>query len=452
MPHLFGEAATSLLSKRRGWLTGALQSSVHWPKEDVMLQYDGDEYFLRGHEQPNQPSLAPCIHMHCGREEIPQTLSKLYRFVSILGWYLNGYVDVLDHIWGSHATPYEYGKPQFMLAVCTRKGFNCNFMPIIVDDRTRRALAYWREGLRLKPLHIGYSFLSFYKVLESQFKNKNLFDRWVKGVLASLTGDARTRADELDVAGVNIVKHLYASGRCAVAHGSFHKGDGDPDRPEERVRLRQDLPIMEALAKMYIEAELGVPDRMSVHRSRDRLTPIYTFMQRDEIDALRAGGSVPRRKLALDGLAVSINFWPDPPCGSFTNLELRVLSAHEGCVLLDAIGKDDSLNLRFALDFVEKKVHTQYSHSYFRPIEQGGSEQEALAVLEYSKAILRNGVVELRLPNGTVLDCEMVVPVNVDVEGTCRNIDDQVDALRSLAVRYSGAELDQDAVVDPRQV
>ncbi|PIU67976.1 MAG: hypothetical protein COS84_02425, partial [Armatimonadetes bacterium CG07_land_8_20_14_0_80_40_9] len=53
----------------------------------------------------------------------------------------------------------------------------------------------------------------------------------------------------------DIVKYLFRSGRCAIAHV---KKDPvvDPDNPKDRYRLNKDLPIVKGLARYAIESGL----------------------------------------------------------------------------------------------------------------------------------------------------------------------------------------------------
>lgn len=57
------------------------------------------------------------------------------------------------------------------LGIAGSKSFSCNHMPVIEHENVRKALAFWREGKRLRHVHNSYAFLSFYKVIESQFSN-----------------------------------------------------------------------------------------------------------------------------------------------------------------------------------------------------------------------------------------------------------------------------------------
>src|SRR6266404_7963227 len=99
--HTFGAAVERRLQSRRGWLTAGVASSISWPKLDVWLQYNGDDYFLRGSERAGNPS-PPGITVPCDGGDVDAALSKVYRFTSVLSWFMGGYVDVAGYISGSH--------------------------------------------------------------------------------------------------------------------------------------------------------------------------------------------------------------------------------------------------------------------------------------------------------------------------------------------------------------
>jgi len=107
-------------------------------------------------------------------------LSKVYRFTSIIGWFNGGYVDVSGYTHGSH--PILYGDPRNVfstIGVFGKKAFDCNHMPLVRDENTRKALGFYREGRRLQHVHDSYAFLSFYRSLNrsSQMQAKGSLDR-----------------------------------------------------------------------------------------------------------------------------------------------------------------------------------------------------------------------------------------------------------------------------------
>lgn len=160
--HTFGDEVSRKLKSHRGWLTAGVASSIPWPSLDVCIEYAGGEYFLRGSEREGKPS-PPGITIACTDNNADEALSKVYRFTSTLGWFLGGYVYISGYVWGSH--PILYGDDRTVyssLGIVGTKSFNCNHMPIIEHENVRRALAFWREGMRLCTIHDSYAFLSFY--------------------------------------------------------------------------------------------------------------------------------------------------------------------------------------------------------------------------------------------------------------------------------------------------
>lgn len=170
--HTFGEEVDHKLRSRRGWLTAGVASSISWPSLDVCVNYAGDEYFLRGSKRDGKPS-PPGITIACNENGADEAIAKVYRFTSILSWFMGGYVDVSGYICGSH--PCLYGNPRTVyssLGIAGTKSFNCNHMPIVEHGNVRKALAFWREGKRLEEVHASYAFLSFYKVIDAVLRYK----------------------------------------------------------------------------------------------------------------------------------------------------------------------------------------------------------------------------------------------------------------------------------------
>ena len=311
--HVFGAAVDERFRTHRGWLTAGVASSISWPKLDVWLNYNGDDYFLRGSECDGKPS-PPGITVVCKDGQVDEVMEKVYRFTSILSWFMDGYVDVSGYIHGSHPTLYGDPRKVFStMGVWGDKSFNCNHMPVIDDDRIHKALAYWREGQRLKGVHDSYSFLSFYKVIESQFsRGSKERIQWFKDNIDRLVDRAAKRVAELRASGLDVSRHLFESGRCAVAHASLDGEIVDPDIPADRRRLSADLVVMEGLACICIRDKLIIPDSRSLYRTRNRLAPWASLLPPSTLESLQKGGT-PDDVSALDGLTVSVGLWPDGP-------------------------------------------------------------------------------------------------------------------------------------------
>ncbi|AMP05948.1 methylamine utilization protein MauJ [Collimonas pratensis] len=418
VPHLFGAAALAYINGRQGWLSVGVVSSIAWPQQDVWLEYDGQEYFLQGvkPKQEGEVRSAPGISTPAEQGNIDEAMARLYRFTSILGFYKRGYVDITHRNWGSFIV--RFGAVRDVYTEIMQggpHGFDCNHMPIIANDQTRKALAFLREGRRLSRVHDAYSFLSFFKVIESQMPGEQRKE-WVGKNLDQLAEErAVKRIKELRDQGIDVNKHLFDSGRCAVAHANIGNIIVDPDIPADRQRIATDLCVMEALANRYIRVEAGVPDEMDVYSNRDRLTPWYPLMMSEAVETLKAGGAVEDvvQLGQLKGAAVSVSLWPHPPADQFREMKLLPTDSGDGVLRFVTLSARGTIVLAFAMDVANGKLHTLLNECGFR---QGAEiiEQDIEDYTRYFHSVIGNGKVEMRIKGDVEpVDCEVVLPVNI---------------------------------------
>ncbi|WP_186027337.1 methylamine utilization protein MauJ [Burkholderia gladioli] len=418
VPHWFGIAALDRINGRRGWLSVGVASSIAWSQDDVWIEYDGHEYFLQGvkREQEGEVRSAPGISTPAERDQMDEAMARLYRFTSILGFYKRGYVDITSRTWGTSII--RHGAIRDAYTEVTHgvaHGFDCNHMPIIEDDQVRKALAFLREGRRLSRVHDAYSFLSFFKVVESQMPSEQRVE-WVGKNLDQLTEErVVNRIKELRDQGIDVNRHLFDSGRCAVAHASIGKVIVDPDIPADRQRIAADLCIIEALANRYIKVDAGVPDEMDLYSNRDRVAPLYPLMRPESVETLKAGGAVEAAAQLgqLEGATVSVNLWPHPPADQFREMTLLPIDSGDGVLRFVTLSSRGTIVLAFAMDVANGKLHTLLNESGLR---QGAeiAEQDIEDFTRYFHSVIANGKVELRVKGGVEpVDCEVVIPVNI---------------------------------------
>jgi hypothetical protein len=287
-------------------------------------------------------------------------------------------------------------------------------MPVIEDDQVRKALAFLREGRRLERVHESYSFLSFFKVIESQFEPKARV-AWVEKSLDLITEErAVKRINELRGQGVNVNQHLFDSGRCAVAHASVGGNIVDPDIPADRKRIGADLDIIAALAHRYIKVDARVPDEMNLYDTRDRLAPWHTLMPHETVAALKAGGHVENaRDLGkLEGATVSVRLWPDPAAKQFEAMTLLPIEGGNGVVKFIALTARGTIVLAFAMDVAKGRVHTLLNEGGMRAGDEI-AEQDVEDYTRYFHSVVGNRTVELTIEGAEPVDCEVVIPVNI---------------------------------------
>jgi hypothetical protein len=415
--HIFGDEVERRLRIKRSWVTAGVASSIPWPTSDVCVVYAGDEYFLRGSERGGKPS-PPCISIACEKIGVDQAIGKIYRFTSILSWFEDGYVDVSGYISGSGPALYGGRTVYSSIGIAGKKSFNCNHMPVIEDDSVRKALAFWREGKRLDDVHDSYAFLSFYKVIESQFSDSKAKAAWIAANIEKLTDRAAKRVAELRAAGIDVSRHLFDSGRCAVAHASLDGEIVDPDIPADRKRLSADLLIVEGLARIYIRDELKVPDSRSLYKSRNRLEPWNPLLPSVVLEVLKRGDT-PDDASALNGRIVSIGLWPDGPISGLERMTMHVDAVEKGVVKIVLINPRETILLVFFLDYSRGQIHTN--------LEDGGllsgdnnkpDESDVRAYATFFYSVFANGIAELTCGDMEPIDCEVVIPVNMMMTGS----------------------------------
>lgn len=414
VPHVFGDAAIAKARTEHGWLTAGVASSIAWTEDDVLVEYDGVSFLLRSGRGGMGP-VSPCISTHCERDDTDVALARVLRFVSVLGWYKRGYVDVVGHIWSTH--PMLYGHPRDVFTTLTQgggHGFDCNHMPIIENDQIRKALAFMREGRRLRHVHQAYSFLSFFKVLESQMTG-NERKVWVGKSVELLSGPAGTRVAALKATGVDVGDHIFTSGRCAVAHASIGGDIVDPDIPADRRRIGEDLEVISALAARYISEELCVPDEMTVLDLRDRLKLWHPAFEPDGLSRLLNGEtwSSANDIGKLHGAKISVRLWREPQAAQLANMHFVGWDSDSGSVMLRANNERGTIFLCFEMDVENGRMHVLLDDCHLTAQNNTVTEEDVISFTHFVHSVIGNRLVELVYGDLEPVDCDVVIPVNI---------------------------------------
>lgn len=415
IPHLFGEDAQAKLRAQRSWISAGVATSIAWPWEDVWVEYDGHGYLLRGVDAGNEHRRWPCINTPADQGHIDEAMARLYHFTSMLGFFMRGFVDVTGYISGSHPT--LYGDRNAATTTLLGKGqhFCCNHMPVIGDNGIRMALAFLREGRRLEHVYAPYSFLSYFKVLESQLPTANDRVDWIRRNLDLVTDQrAVLRIQALRQRGVDVVDHLWKSGRCAVAHASVGREIVDPDLPADRRRIAEDLDIVAVLADRYIRVDAGVPNKMDIYGTRDRTAPWHALMKPEAVNTLKAGGAIQSVE-DLGPLAkatVSVRLWPAAPAKQFAAMTLQPVASSDGAVDFVAVTARGSIGLAFRLDVARGHIHTDLDRSGMAA-EANITAEDVGDFTRYFHSVLANRIVELEIQGTEPIDCDVVIPMNI---------------------------------------
>jgi hypothetical protein len=279
MPFNQAIAEAPALTVNGEWMCLNIEIRTPWPTKPQPFTFEGHQIWIIPITTDNYPGLATNKPDYMDRDEC---FALLHRALSVLAW-LQDTGAVVAHMSGGNL-PRMMGMRQ-SLGYAIRDDFDLSDLPVIENPASKLALALMREGRGLN--HPGYSFLSFFRALEAAIPQANVRVAWVAENIDKLDGHrAKEALDKLKatVQG-DIGKHLFASGRCAIAHA---KADPiiNPDDPRDARRLDAERPIIEALAVLAIQEHLGIQTRHKVwHEHRYELRGWKDILPAVVIDA-----------------------------------------------------------------------------------------------------------------------------------------------------------------------
>nr|WP_155253489.1 methylamine utilization protein MauJ [Bradyrhizobium japonicum] len=213
--------------------------------------------------------------------------------------------------------------------------------------------------------------------------------------------------------GIDVANHLFESGRCAVAHASLEGEIVDPDIAADRRRLSADLVIIEELARLYIRDELGVPDSRSLYRTRDRLAPWDPLLPAETLISLRTGADA--AATGLNERVVSVGLWPDGPIAGLERMTMYTDAVHQGVVKVVLFNERKTIMLVFFLDYKAGRIHTNLEDGGLLHGENNPDENDVRAYATFFYKVFGNGIAELACDGLEPVDCEIVIPVNMQL-------------------------------------
>lgn len=236
----------------------SVHSGVAWPTNEISVRFAGQDIRLipPGRNVPpiNRSTFPLAVIDRPSDLSEEDAVRIIRRFLNALAWREQTYIREMDVSSGGAALRLSTHIPDNT----TSQFFNSDDLADPPSPAARMALAFYREGLAIKQISIGYSFLSFFKVLNVRFSGGPEQKRWINANVDSLSENrAVARVVEIREAGSDVGDYLYHSGRCAVAH-AFDIPLVDPDNIEDQQRLSRDMPLIRGLAALLIQRELGV--------------------------------------------------------------------------------------------------------------------------------------------------------------------------------------------------
>lgn len=257
------------------WMNFAVRAGFSWPNKVVEIPFEGSIAVL----SPATTDLACTASLYFANGfDFETGATRLSRFLSCLAWSQRGGIE--EHFavgTNDSQDPGRLGLSTFATSAWANVDpWRQLYMPRAHTEKACLALALFREGMTLnsEPL----SFLSFFKIVNVLFPDGPKQKAWLNKNLGAVKyGKEFDRLKEIAMGQTDIGDYLYKQGRCAVAH-AYGSPVADPDNYADRSRLRNDLPLIKALAEHCIERELGVLTTDSfliAHRNSLTLPPEY---------------------------------------------------------------------------------------------------------------------------------------------------------------------------------
>jgi hypothetical protein len=244
------------LAQNGEWIVANISTNSVWPVTSQKMRWRGVDIWIMPIMKGYYPAVALMVPPGRSRAECEELVM---RFLSMLSWVESRGIMVEGGglSGGNLLRPMGRDKERGF-SICEE--FDLSYFPEVTDEKALLALGLMREGRGLN--HVGYAFLSFYRVLEVAFSTDKQRITWISAALGNLAGHGVKEAlNGITAQGItDIGRHLFESGRCAMAHAN-RKPIVDPDKPADARRLGSELPIVRALAIRAIEEVFGIETR-----------------------------------------------------------------------------------------------------------------------------------------------------------------------------------------------
>ena len=343
----FKDAFTGELLVTGDWVVANVETTMAWPVEKQKFRFMGLDIWVIPLTLDHYPALAT---MRPNNFSKAQCEKILLHFLSAVCW-VEGAGALVNGVGGGGNLPRPMGRAkQFGYSV--RKEFELEYLPELQDARLQLALAIMREGRGSNiPSH---AFVSYYRVMELTVASRR--DDWINSHLSKLSGFHAATLKKLAERSENIGAYLRNEGRNASAHGG-EEPLIDPDDPSHARRLWEELPVMEALAELAIEEELGVETRhTNWQRHLYELAGFKAILGRDIVEAMVSGKDISgERPLEIPYISVEIS--GHAPYQTFTRLHPRPMERVGPHQVLFAVRTEDgNFGFNFLLDFKEERL------------------------------------------------------------------------------------------------
>jgi hypothetical protein len=405
------ESTPELLS-RGEWVCLNIQPNVAWPVRPQSLHFFDQRIWII----PITIECYPGVAMRC-----PPGMTRddaegiLYRLLSVISWRESCGIVVAHRSGGS--LPHMMGlekKSGFSI----RDSFDFTDLICPQEDDPRVALALMREARGLN--HYGYAFLSYWRILELAFPKAGARVAWMQAALPTLSGQGVQDAlASIAAEGVtDVCRHLFGSGRCAIAHATGQPII-NPDDPRDAARLLRELPLVREMATRAIEERFGIDTPMTEYRKH--LYELRGWKERlgSQFVERILSGDQPKDGELVDLPLINVRLRESPPYLPLEDMKPAAVFVDGQLLELHYCTADNLMVVRFRLNFAEERLLFDVTNGLYL------HDDSSVTAAEYQREVQRflrdyflNGVLQMwDTDNGALLSrLDAFIPVNCMVD------------------------------------
>lgn len=336
------------LAEHGHWIVANIQPNASWPVNAQRVEWRGHVIWVIPLMKKHHPAVAMKVVPGISASRCEE---MLMRFVSNLSWVESCGHIVVELSGGGLPAPLGMFRDT---GIMTCESFDLSYFPEPTDNRALLALALMREGRGLN--HPAYSFLSFFRVLEVAFSSQKR-KAWIETAIDTVDGyGVQEVVQALRASGIqDIYKHLYESGRCAIAHAN-KEPIVDPDKPGDLRRLRSEAPLIRALAQKAVEEELGVETRNAVYQKHlHELAGFKEILGVEAVELLVKNEQATGERMT-DIPEINVELFDKPPYEPLKRLVPRMMERDQSKLYIAFSSADETVRLRVCLDFAAERL------------------------------------------------------------------------------------------------
>lgn len=406
------------------WITMGVSTSVPWPQEEQIVVFNDVEIEILPESKDTMPMVR--VHLSNYGMDMDQGREFLNKFFSSLSWSKKGFIQEELSL-GTGVKGGKIGKgPQFSV---TTSRFDDDYMPTGLNEKQSLALAIYREAQAIN--NTSYKYLGYFKILNIENQSGRDHKNWINANLNKVQGtSAIATLKKLQGVHSDIGDYLYASGRCAVAHAFDQANLVNPDRSDDIKRLSGEIDLIQELAELFIEYELGIKSRSTFYREHlYELEGVKNLFTQDQIDKIINNDiSVLSTLKKLPKFSIGEQHSEIYP--TFEGMEVTAIDVNNGGLLCELTDQRKILSVLVHFHFKEERLGWDlFDRVAIMPIEASVQLYESLIDLtKFKIEMIRNGRFSIyNADTGILLGrTDAYIPVNIDLGRTIDNFNKQI--------------------------